>query len=71
MGIGAHVIGCCKAMSTQRESVCCHDFEEIKTLIEDSHLEMRLSCITQHADLFVQSCINCIFAWLSTPLWKC
>ena len=26
--------GCCKAMSMQREPVCCHDIEEIKSLIE-------------------------------------
>ena len=37
-------------MSTQRESVCCYDIEEIKSLIEDFHLEMHPSCITQHAD---------------------
>ena len=37
-------------MSTQRESVCCHNIEEIISLMEDSHLEMCLSCITQHAD---------------------
>ena len=42
--------GCCKPMSTQRESICCHDIEETKSLIDDSHIEMRPSCITQHAD---------------------
>ena len=66
--------GCCKAMSTQREFVCYHDIKEIKSLIEDSHLEMRPSCITQHADfsnVFVQGCINCVFVWPLTPLWKC
>ena len=42
--------GCCKAMSTQRESVCCHNIEEMKSLIDGSHIEMRPSCITQHAD---------------------
>ena len=51
MGIGACACGCCKAKSPQRESICCHDIEEIKSLIEDSHLKMCLSCITQHADL--------------------
>ena len=62
--------GCFKAMSTQRESVCCHDIEEMKSMIVFSHLEMCLSCITQHADfnnVFVQRCINCIFVWPLTP----
>ena len=42
--------GCCIVMSTQRESVCCHEIEQINTLLEDPHLEMRPSCVTQHAD---------------------
>ena len=43
--------GCCNAISKQSESVCFfHDIEEIKSLIDDSHLVMRPSRITQHAD---------------------
>ena len=32
-------------MSTQRESVCCHEVEQTYSLLEDP-----ASCITQHAD---------------------
>ena len=37
-------------MPTQRESVCCHEIEQMKRLVEDPCLEVHLSCITQHAD---------------------
>ena len=37
-------------MSTQRESVCCHELEQIKRLLEDPHLEIHPSCITQYTD---------------------
>ena len=50
VGVSMHVYGCCKPMSTQRESICCHDIEETKSLIDDSHIEMLPSYITQHAD---------------------
>ena len=37
-------------MPTQRESVCCHEIEQMKRLVEDPCLEVHPSCITQHAD---------------------
>ena len=36
----ASVVAVIKAMYMQRESVCCHDIEEIKSLIDDAHIEM-------------------------------
>ena len=49
MGIGERLVRLLGYVYTQRESVCCH-IEEIQILMEDSHLEVRLSCSTQHAD---------------------
>ena len=43
--------GTCKAMPTQRESVCCQEIEQIKSLLEDSCIaEAHPSCITRHTD---------------------
>ena len=71
--IGASVVAVRLCLPQQRESICCYDIEEIKSLIEDFHLEMRPSCITQHAD-FSNVCLckavltACVFVWPSTPL---
>ena len=39
-------------MPTQRESVCCYEIEQIRSLLEDSHIEIPPSCITLHADFY-------------------
>ena len=39
-------------MPTQSESVCCHEIEQIRSLLEDSHIEIPPSCITLHADFY-------------------
>lgn len=41
--------GCCKAMSTERESVCCKEIEQMHSLLEDPDLEIRPSCVTLHS----------------------
>ena len=43
--------GNCKAMPTQRESICCQEIEQINSLLEDPCIvEARPSCITRHTD---------------------
>ena len=37
-------------MPIQRESICCHEMEQMKRLVEDPCLEVQPTCITQHAD---------------------
>ena len=48
--------GSCKVIPTQRESVCCHEMEQMKRLLEDPHLEVNPFCVTQHTD-FTHVCL--------------
>ena len=44
-------------MPTQRESICCHEIEQLRSLLEDPHIEIPPSCITLHAD-FSYICLH-------------
>ena len=42
----------------QRELVCCHEIErQLRSLLEDPHIEIPPSCITLHAD-FSYICLH-------------
>lgn len=43
-------------MSTQRESICCNEVDKIRELLEDSALDARPPCITEHTD-FTNVCL--------------
>ena len=70
MSIVPRVHGFCKAMSMQRESVCYHDIQEIKSLIDNSSGNASIMYYTNTGfnNVLAQSCINCLCMAIDTTM---